>query len=163
MIWKKLLICICICFIYFKAENENSLCYTKHTEYKINSIKNSEFSLESLKKLLYLYNISDNITEIMIKQSILETGYYSSPIFIENNNLFGMKHPRVRKTTSIGINKGHAVYQHWTDSVDDYLLWMKYYENRGILCIDDYEQFLERIGYAEDPLYLYKLANIDIV
>ena len=130
------------------------------TEVRINEIKQSEFSEKLLVELLSLYNVP--YKRYIIKQAILETGNFTSVIFMESHNLLGMKHPRVRPTTSIGTNRGHASYLHWTDSVIDYLLWLEYFKNRG-WDTDDYFQFLRDVGYAEDPYYIYKLQNLNFV
>lgn len=130
------------------------------SEIRIQKIKNSNFSLELLEELLTLYNVQ--YSDYIIRQAVLETGNFTSTIFMENNNLLGMKHPRVRSTTSIGSNRGHAKYSHWTDSVIDYLLWLRYYKDRGYNT-ENYFRFLREVGYAEDPLYIYKLQNLNFV
>ena len=61
--------------------------------------------------------------DIAMAQAKIESGHFTSPIFQENNNLFGMKLPSVRQTTAIGKNRGHAKYKTWQDSVKDYKLW----------------------------------------
>ena len=61
--------------------------------------------------------------DVAIAQSLWETGYFSSDIFVDNHNLFGMKHPAKRTTTSIGKQRAHAKYKNWVDSVMDYKLW----------------------------------------
>lgn len=127
---------------------------------RIKDIKISDFSLNLFEELLSLYDVP--YADYIIRQAILETGNFTSTIFLESNNLLGMKHPRVRPTTSIGSNRGHAMYQHWTDSVEDYLLWLKYYKDRGYNT-EDYFMFLREVGYAEDPYYIYKLQNLNYV
>ncbi len=127
---------------------------------RIQQIKSLDFSLELFEELLSLYEVP--YADYIVKQAILETGNFTSTIFLESNNLLGMKHPRVRPTTSIGSNRGHAMYYHWSDSVDDYLLWLRYYKDRGYNT-KDYFKFLKEVGYAEDPLYIYKLQNLNFV
>lgn len=127
---------------------------------RIEQIRNSDFSLKLFEELLSLYNVS--YADYIVRQAILETGNFTSTIFLENNNLLGMKHPRVRPTTSLGSNRGHATYFHWTESVEDYLLWLRYYKDRG-WDTQDYFKFLREVGYAEDPYYIYKLQNLDLV
>jgi len=61
--------------------------------------------------------------DVALAQAKLESGNFNSPIFKENNNLFGMKLAQVRKTTATGKNRGHAKYNSWQDSVMDYKLW----------------------------------------
>ncbi len=63
--------------------------------------------------------------DVAIAQSLWETGHFKSEIFTDNNNLFGMRHPKVRRTTSIGKSRNHAKYNNWLDSIADYKLWEK--------------------------------------
>ncbi len=64
--------------------------------------------------------------DVAMAQSMLETGHYKSTIFLDNNNLFGMRHPKVRPTLSKGKNRGHASFKNWQDSVKDYKMWQDY-------------------------------------
>jgi hypothetical protein len=81
--------------------------------------------------------------------------YYDYVEFKENNNLFGMKMPEYRKTTAIGINRGHAVYSSWRESVIDYALWQgkrARYSTKN--------QYLRRLkSYAADPNYITKIKK----
>ena len=61
--------------------------------------------------------------DIALAQAKWESTHFTSDIFKENNNLFGMKLPAQRKTTAIGKNRGHAKYETWQDSVEDYKIW----------------------------------------
>lgn len=126
-------------------------------------IKHLPFSEDLLKKCLDYEGI--NYPEIVVLQSRLETGNYTSDIFRNGNNLFGMKYPGRRPTVAAGIYKEHAKYSHWSDSVMDYALWQEYYLSRGykIEGGDDndlYLVFLRSIPYAEDPRYISKLVKM---
>jgi len=79
------------------------------------------FSPEKLKAEIQKQGII--YPDVAFAQATWETGHFSSPIFKENNNLFGMKLAHQRKTTAIGQNRGHAKYANWQDSVKDYKLW----------------------------------------
>ena len=96
--------------------------------------------------------------EIVLAQSILESSNFTSNIFIENNNLFGMKEATQRITTSTGSQLGHAYYQTWRDSVIDYALFYATYMSK-ISSQEDYFDFLAQY-YATDPDYVKKLKNI---
>jgi len=61
--------------------------------------------------------------DIVIAQAKLETGHFTSKVFKENHNLFGMKLPEQRSTTAIGEQNNHASYTSWRQSVIDYKLW----------------------------------------
>ena len=126
-------------------------------------VRNQSFSEDLLKKCLEYEGVM--YQEIVILQSRLETGYYTSDIFLNANNLFGMRYPGRRPTDATGIYKEHAQYAHWSDSVIDYALWQKYYLSRGYRLEDEidsdfYLVFLNSIPYAEDPRYISKLVTL---
>jgi uncharacterized FlgJ-related protein len=82
--------------------------------------------------------------DVAMAQSMLETSYWKSPIFIDNNNLFGMKQPKQRQTLSKGPNRGHASFNNWQDSVKDYKMWQDYNKLNN-LSKDEYVTKLNRI------------------
>ena len=98
----------------------------------------------------YLNQIGIKNAEIVMAQCLVETGHLTSKIFKENNNLFGMKEAKQRRTTAIGTKNGHAYYKHWYDSVIDYLLYQRAYYNG----VEDYYSFLTRMGYAANKKYI---------
>lgn len=126
-------------------------------------VRNQPFSEDLLKECLEFEGVM--YQDIVILQSRLETGYYTSDIFLNANNLFGMRYPSRRPTVATGSYKGHAQYAHWSDSVIDYALWQKYYLSRGYrlegeIDSDFYLVFLKCIPYAEDPRYISKLVTL---
>lgn len=138
-----------------KYQAEKSLFYFQ--------IRYEPFSEELLIKCLEYEGVL--YQDIAILQSRLETGYFKSDIFLNGNNLFGMRYPSRRPTVATGIYKEHAKYAHWSDSVIDYALWQKYYLSRGYrlegeIDRDFYLVFLKCIPYAEDPRYVPKLVKM---
>jgi len=93
--------------------------------------------------------------DIVYAQTVVETGHYKSKICKENNNLFGMKYPKKRRTVATRVNRGHAVYRNWQESIFDYWLWQKYYYLGG-----DYYKFLKSWGYATSKNYIDLLKKI---
>jgi uncharacterized FlgJ-related protein len=73
--------------------------------------------------LLKNAGFTPEMSRMIFAQAAHETGNFTSDIFKENNNLFGMKLARVRKTTAIGENRGHAVYKSVEDCIADYWLY----------------------------------------
>ena len=71
----------------------------------------------------YLLQLNIKFPHIVYAQAVLETGNFNSKIFTANHNLFGMKQARVRATTNLGSELGHAMYGHWRESVVDYALF----------------------------------------
>lgn len=63
-------------------------------------IRYQSFSEDLLKKCLEFEGVK--YQDIVILQSQLETGYYTSDIFLNANNLFGMRYPKYRPTVAAG-------------------------------------------------------------
>ena len=138
-----------------KLQAEKSLYYFQ--------IRHEPFSEELMQKCLEYEGVL--YQDIVILQSRLETGYYTSDIFLNANNLFGMRYPIHRPTVATGIYKEHAQYAHWSDSVIDYALWQKYYLSRGYRLEGEFDSdfylvFLRSIPYAEDKRYIRKLVEM---
>lgn len=95
---------------------------------------------------------------IILAQSIQETGHYSSIIFRENNNLFGMKEAVVRTNLAKGTNRGHAYYDTWQDSLIDYALYSATYLS-DIKTEGEYFEYLKQ-NYAEDKSYVTRLKAL---
>jgi len=87
--------------------------------------------------------------DIALAQAKIESDHFRSPIFKENNNLFGMKLPSSRRTTAIGANRGHAKYKDWVDSVKDYKLWQ---DTQGFANLDQ-NTYLQKLSdiYCSPP------------
>ncbi len=126
-------------------------------------IKDQPFSEDLLKKCIYYERIK--YQDMVLLQSQLETGYYTSDIFLNGHNCFGMRFPNRRPTVATGIYKEHAQYAHWYDSVIDYALWQNYYLSRGYKIEGSYDDafylvFLNCVHYAADPSYVSKLVEM---
>jgi uncharacterized FlgJ-related protein len=95
---------------------------------------------------------------IVLAQAKLESANFTSQIFIENNNLFGMKKAVVRLNVAKSSNRGHAYYDTWQDSVIDYALYTATYLN-SLKTEEQYYDYLTR-NYAEDTMYVSKVRRI---
>lgn len=85
---------------------------------------------------------------IVLAQSLLETGFYTSNVCKTYNNLFGLYDSR---------KHDYYRFERWEDSVVGYQKFIQYRYKGG-----NYFSFLKRIGYAEDPKYtgkVYKIAS----
>ena len=80
---------------------------------------------------------------IVLAQSILETGNYTSKVCKNKNNLFGIRKGNKYKS-----------YNTWKESVSDYKCLISSRYKGG-----DYYEFLKRIRYAEDSEYINKLKD----
>ena len=118
-------------------------------------VSNDVFSEELLVKAIKQMKLDH--PHVVLAQAKLETGHFKSTIFLENNNLFGMKRARSRPTTAVGSHRGHAVYRNWRESLIDYVLYSAYYTDDK----NEHELY-EHLGkhYAEDPIYSVKLKDV---
>lgn len=116
----------------------------------------NNFSEEKLIRLMKQLNMQ--FPHIALAQSYIETGNYTSKIFRENHNLFGMKEARVRIKTAKGTQYSHAYYENWRESVYDYA----FYQCRYLSRIKSEEEYLNYLSesYAEDPNYVSKIRNL---
>jgi hypothetical protein len=113
-------------------------------EIEIKIIRPDTLSRENV----YNYIIKSNIKhpEIVLKQSLLETGNYTSNVCKNYNNIFGFYY------------KGDYIkFDDWKDCIDYYRAWQERKYTNG-----DYYSFLKNLPYAEDSNYVWKLKQIKI-
>jgi len=114
------------------------------------------FSEEKL--IEYLIELNIKQPHIVLAQAKVESGYFTSDIFRENNNLFGMKEARVRAHTAIGTRRNHAYYTNWRQSVLDYALYQAAYLSD---CSNEKEYFATLgASYAEASDYISMLKYV---
>lgn len=70
--------------------------------------------------------LSENTAYIILAQARLESGHFSSTVFQQNCNPFGMKEAKVRPTTALGTHRGHAMYENLEEAARDFVLWMQH-------------------------------------
>jgi hypothetical protein len=116
----------------------------------------STFSQEALVK--YVYSLNVRFPHIILAQAHLESGKFTSGIFVNNNNLFGMRQARLRPTTNKGSRNGFAKYDHWRDSVMDYILYYAVYMHK-FKTEEAYYAYLDR-SYADNPHYSKLIRKI---
>ncbi len=125
------------------------------TATEVVSTTEEEFSEKAL--LQFMNELGVKYPETVLAQARLETGNFTSPIFKENHNLFGMKVAKKRPTTAIGVNRNHAQYKNWKDSVIDYALFQSYAISK--LPQDthkDYRDYIQKF-YSETSDYLVRI------
>lgn len=129
--------------------------YERILKITIEGEKQRQFTEDKLVEKLKELNVK--YPHIVLAQAKLESNNYSSHIFIDNNNLFGMKEARVRINLAKGTQYKHAYYNTWQESVLDYAFWMATY---GSKCKTEQQYYNLLNGYAEDPNYQAKLKNM---
>lgn len=125
---------------YIKRLNEDLAMVVPPPEYKARSAALNRGNL-------YAEIIRQEVLfpKVVLAQALLETGYFSSRVCWELNNLFGL-----RKR-----NGEYMRFEKWEDSVAAYRDYVQYKYKGG-----NYFDFLNRIGYAEDKTYTTKVRQI---
>lgn len=100
--------------------------------------------------------------KIVLKQSILETGWFNcTECSLDVNNLFGLTYYDKKAN-----KRKYQSFDNWTESVTRYKIWQDKYYKGG-----NYYDFLECIykndkgeckRYATSPTYINKLKNIKV-
>ncbi|CAG5080817.1 glucosaminidase domain-containing protein [Parvicella tangerina] len=85
--------------------------------------------------------------EIVLRQSILETGWYGCKYCsLEHNNIFGFRY-----------KKKYLEFNNWVEAVKYYKKWQDKRYKGG-----DYYTFLKKVGYATSKTYISKLKSIKL-
>lgn len=108
--------------------------------------------------ILYKFLVDNNawFPDILLKQAKIESSNYSSDVYLNANNLYGMKKVGKRQTTQLNNTyKGYGCYNNWCLSVLDRMLW-------DIFIFDNIkpskEEYLKAMSmYAEDTNYIKKI------
>lgn len=119
-----------------------------------------------LKELVRRYElIGIKFAIVPIAQSSIETAWWTSKIWEENRNGWGMKYNN--RGHAVGVNRGHAKYTSSAQSLLDYKVWQqKCLKLRpDINTEEEYIQMLDNLPlckgcrYAEDPIYTDKVRD----
>ena len=111
---------------------------------------------ENLRKEIRSLNMK--YEDIIVQQYKLESNYGKSHIYQTNKNFLGMKQAKLRPTTALGTQHGHAYYKDWQDCLRDYALW-QLQNTRQIRNEREYYALLDRI-YAEAGHYVDTLKKL---
>ena len=108
--------------------------------------------------VLYQFLLDNNAwyPDILLKQAKIESANYTSDVYKNTNNLYGMKKAGKRQTTQVNNTyKGYGCYNNWCLSVLDRMLW-DVFVFKGEK--PSREKYLKAMTiYAEDKNYLTKL------
>ena len=90
-------------------------------------------------------------------QCIEESGHFKSKLFLEGNNLIGMKVPSIRPTLAKSVLYSHAKFNSWKECLADYAIWQQIYvRNKSE---NEYFEYLDKV-YAEKKGYSDRLKEI---
>lgn len=104
--------------------------------------------IDAQKVANYIYASGVLHPEIVLRQSIYETGWFKSKHTIQKNNIFGFRH-----------TKHYMKFDSWQACVDYYVNWQKRkYTNTK----EDYYKFLVRIRYAQSEVYIQQLKKVKL-
>lgn len=143
---KRILLIILFCFISMSFHDIEVIPQQTRTEVQDTSFLHKELSDSTLYLALEYYNIKH--PRIVLAQAKLESGNYTSDHCVKRNNFLGLYNSR---------KKEYFSFKHWTDCIEGYKNMVEYKLKDG----EDYYDFLIRIGYAEDPSYVYKVKQIE--
>ena len=127
---------------------------------KRDMLKQSEFTYTNLNDYINLTH--PELSDYIIRQFILETGWFRSKSFTNSNNIAGMRKISTKwYSPATGIKYGYCEYRHWTCSVDDYMNRLIYYQSLGY-DINDFYAYVVNSNYAESVEYVELLKGIDL-
>ena len=109
-----------------------------------------QLSQASMKDSVYAYILKSDIKhpEIVLKQAILETGWFQSKHLMRRNNLFAFR-----------STKKYMWFKTWQACIEYYKRWQNdNYTNPK----ENYYTFLLRIRYARHPDYIKTLKQISL-
>jgi len=103
-----------------------------------------------MKDSVYAYILKAEIKhpEIVLKQAILETGWFQSKHLMRRNNLFAFR-----------SSKKYMWFDSWQASVDYYKKWQ---DDKYVNTKENYYTFLSRIRYARTADYIKALKRISL-
>lgn len=158
-LFKDIIYPLIIVFLIFSLIGASSNCspeYEDIEEIDYSLLNDNGFTKEEL--IFFIDKLNFKYPEVILAQSMLETGHYTSEVFCSNNNLFGMRQPFSRINISGGTKNGHSYYNNWVESIVDYGFW---YSTYAYKC-STREEFLDLLDktYAEDKRYKLKLLEI---
>lgn len=153
---KSLIVLIIIFLVFGFSIRSTSKINVSEKEIELIVLKQNEFTKE--KFIDKIKSLNFKFPHIVLAQAMLETNNFKSQIFLENNNLFGMKEATMRIRTAKGTQFNHAYYDNWMESLYDYAFYSSKYLS-DITTENDYLSYLGQ-SYAQDKEYVVKIMNI---
>lgn len=143
---RKIILIVLFCFISMSFHRAEKLQETTVETYDLSFLQSEELNDSILYLALVHYDIKH--PRVVLAQAKLESGNYTSDNCRMGNNFLGLYNSR---------KKEYFKFDHWTDCIQGYKDMVEYKLKDG----EDYYDFLLRIGYAKDQLYIYKVKQIE--
>lgn len=153
---KSLIVLFIIFLIFGLSFRSSSRSNMTEKEIELIVLKQNEFTKE--KFIDKIKSLNFKFPHIVLAQAMLETNNFKSQVFLENNNLFGMKEATMRICTAKGTQFNHAYYDNWVESLYDYAFYSSKYLS-DITTENDYLSYLGQ-SYAQDKEYVVKISNM---
>jgi len=97
-----------------------------------------------------------DLEPFIIAQSKLESGNFSSPLFLRANNLFGMKNAFIRNQLGYAVLNDHfRYYNSPADSVKDYLIYLDFVNFPLVDSAEKFVSALKQRNYFEEDENFY--------
>jgi len=91
--------------------------------------RRKEKPLKAISRILKAQGLEASMIRLLQAQAIHETGNFTSRLFKENNNVFGMKIPSIRKTLNVApATETFSQFVSIDDSVKDMLFYLDHFK-----------------------------------
>lgn len=118
----------------------------------VSNVENVQTVKEDIKELKFKY------PDLIFRMVMLESGFLTSNLAVNYNNILGMKIAKQRFTVAIGsTDSGFAVYKSYRECLIDFKVWETRY-TRG-MSKSQYIKYLNDV-YAPNQNYFQKLQGI---
>lgn len=144
---KRIILIILFCFVSMSFHDVNIMPKQQNVEICDTSFLDANELNDSI---LYLALVHYEVKhpKAVLAQAKLESGNYTSSHCRNRNNFLGLYNSR---------RKEYFKFNHWSECILAYKDMVEYKLRAG----EDYYQFLDRIGYAENPNYVRLIKQIE--
>ena len=130
--------------------------FFKRTSKQASKLPTAKNSFEE--KLFFRKDLTNEQKMFLRAVAMHETGKYSSTLFKQANNAFGMRPNQFRTKWYDGVTSGnYARYSDFNASINDVKEWMDKYIG-GVPVDENGVDLMKQKGYFEDTLMNYKTA-----
>ncbi len=144
---KRIILIILFCFVSMSFHDINIMPKQQDVEiYDTSFLNVNELNDSILYLALVHYEVKH--PKAVLAQAKLESGNYTSSHCRNRNNFLGLYNSR---------RKEYFKFNHWSECILAYKDMVEYKLREG----EDYYQFLDRIGYAENPNYVRLIKQIE--